>query len=133
MKLGEKIKYLRKSKGISQEELATMLKINRNFLSRIETGKSDPNAGILKSIAQIFNVDLNSLLDINNSEEQGIDKIKYITENCKYLQDKDLEFIVRIMSVMREEYVKNKYRRRLRMIFLSFFLYTLIWVIIKIF
>lgn len=75
MKLGEKIKYLRKSKGISQEELATMLKINRNFLSRIETGKSDPNAGILKSIAQIFNVDLNSLLDINNSEEQGIDKI----------------------------------------------------------
>ena len=54
MKLGEKIKYLRKSKGISQEELATMLKINRNFLSRIETGKSDPNAGILKSIAQIF-------------------------------------------------------------------------------
>lgn len=126
MKLGEKIKYLRKSKGISQEELATMLKINRNFLSRIETGKSDPNAGILKSIAQIFNVDLNSLLDINNSEEQGIDKIKYITENCKYLQDKDLEFIVRIMSVMREEYVKNKYRRRLRMIFLSFFLYTLI-------
>ena len=95
MKLGEKIKYLRKSKGISQEELATMLKINRNFLSRIETGKSDPNAGILKSIAQIF-----------NSEEQGIDKIKYITENCKYLQDKDLEFIVRIMSVMREEYVK---------------------------
>ena len=106
MKLGEKIKQLRKAKGISQEELATMLKINRNFLSRIETGKSDPNAGILKSIAQIFNVDLNSLLDINNSEEQGIDKIKYITENCKYLQDKDLEFIVRIMSVMREEYVK---------------------------
>ena len=84
MKLGEKIKYLRKSKGISQEELATMLKINRNFLSRIETGKSDPNAGILKSIAQIFNVDLNSLLDINNSEEQGIDKIKYITENKNF-------------------------------------------------
>jgi len=121
MKLGEKIKYLRKSKGISQEELATMLKINRNFLSRIETGKSDPNAGILKSIAQIFNVDLNSLLDINNSEEQGIDKIKYITEYCKN----------NVCNAWR--ICKNKYRRRLRMIFLSFFLYTLIWVIIKIF
>ena len=106
MKLGEKIKYLRNRKVISQEVLATMLNINSNFLSWIETGNSDSYAGILKSIAQIFNVDLNSLLDINNSEEQGIDKIKYITENCKYLQDKDLEFIVRIMSVMREEYVK---------------------------
>ena len=94
MKLGEKIKYLRKSKGISQEELATMLKINRNFLSRIETGKSDPNAGILKSIAQIFNVDLNSLLDINNSEEQGIDKIKYITEKMEEKTNVKKELII---------------------------------------
>mgnify|MGYP003506914873 CR=1 FL=1 len=106
MKLGEKIKYLRKSKGISQEELATMLKINRNFLSRIETGKSDPNAGILKSIAKLFNVDLNSLLDINDADIENSNKIKYIVENCKYLNEKDLDFIVRIMTVMREEYVK---------------------------
>lgn len=48
MKLGEKIKSLRKSKGVSQEELAAMLKINRNYLSRVETGKSEPTAGILK-------------------------------------------------------------------------------------
>lgn len=114
MKLGEKIKYLRKSKGISQEELATMLKINRNFLSRIETGKSDPNAGILKSIAQIFNVDLNSLLDINNSEEQGIDKIKYITEKKKS--------ILNIPSITNKE--ANKlyyYNRRLNVIIAIYF------------
>ena len=63
MKLGEKIKQLRKSKGISQEELAFMLKINRNYLSRIETGKSEPTSSILKNIAEIFSVDLNSLLE----------------------------------------------------------------------
>ena len=106
MKLGEKIKYLRKSKGISQEELAIMLKINRNYLSRIETGKSEPTSGILKNIAQIFSIDLNSLLDISTGENQNTEKLKYIVENCKYLHDKDLDFIVRIMSVMREEYVK---------------------------
>ena len=105
MKLGEKIKQLRKSKGISQEELASMLKINRNYLSRIETGKSEPTSSILKNIAEIFSVDLNSLLDITN-EDKNTDKIKYIVENCKFLHDKDLDFIVRIMSVMREEYVK---------------------------
>lgn len=66
MKLGEKIKQLRKSKGISQEELASTLKINRNFLSRIETGKSEPTASMLKNIAKIFNVDLNSLLDVKS-------------------------------------------------------------------
>ena len=106
MKLGEKIKSLRKSKSISQEELASMLKINRNYLSRIETGKSEPTSSILKNIAEIFSVDLNSLLDIEENENKNTDKIKYVVENCRYLHDKDLDFIVRIMSIMREEYVK---------------------------
>ena len=106
MKLGEKIKSLRKSKSISQEELASMLKINRNYLSRIETGKSEPTSSILKNIAEIFNVDLNSLLDIEENENKNTDKIKYVVDNCRYLHDKDLDFIVRIMSIMREEYVK---------------------------
>ena len=105
MKLGEKIKLLRKSKKISQEDLAGMLKINRNYLSRIETGKSEPNATVLKNIAKIFNIDLNSLLDVKEDNENS-DKIKYIIENCKYLNDKDLDFIDRIIIVMKEEYVK---------------------------
>ena len=105
MKLGEKIKQLRKSKGVSQEALASMLKINRNFLSRIETGKSEPTSSILKNVAEIFNVNLNSLLDIRE-EDRNADKLKYIIENCKYLHEKDLDFIVRVMSIMREEYVK---------------------------
>ena len=106
MKLGEKIKLIRKSKGISQEELASTLKINRNFLSRIETGKSEPTASILKNIATLFNIDLNSLLDVKNIPTDSDDKIKYITENCKNLDDKDMDFIIRIISVMKEEYVK---------------------------
>ena len=106
MKLGEKIKSLRKSKGISQEELAAMLKINRNYLSRVETGKSEPTAGILKQIAIIFNIDLNSLLDINNDNQDISEKVKCIVNNCKYLHEKDLDFIVRIITVMKEEYVK---------------------------
>lgn len=128
MKLGEKIKSLRKSKGISQEELAAMLKINRNYLSRVETGKSEPTAGILKQIAIIFNIDLNSLLDINNDNQDISEKVKYIVNNCKYLHEKDLDFIVRIITVMKEEYVKvnTKQNRMILMIFIILFLYNLI-------
>lgn len=106
MRLGEKIKLLRKSKGISQENLANTLKINRNLLSRIENGKSEPSASILADIAKLFNVDINSLLDIKKTSTENNDKIKYIIENCKHLDEKDLDFIIRIMSVMKEEYVK---------------------------
>ena len=40
MEFGDKVKLLRKKHDLSQESLATILKINRNCLSRIETGKS---------------------------------------------------------------------------------------------
>ena len=106
MKLGEKIKDIRKSKNISQESLAGMLKVNRNYLSRIETGKSEPSSTILKHIAEIFNIDLNTLLDINTDILQKQEKINYIAESCKSLHEKDLDFLVRIISVMKEEYVK---------------------------
>lgn len=106
MKLGEKIKEIRKTKNISQESLASMLKVNRNYLSRIETGKSEPSSTILKHIAEIFNIDLNTLLDINTNVLENNEKIDYIINSCKTLHDKDLDFLVRIISVMKEEYVK---------------------------
>ena len=34
------------------------------------------------------------------------EKINYIANSCKSLHDKDLDFIVRIITVMKEEYVK---------------------------
>lgn len=106
MKLGEKIKEIRKTKNISQESLASMLQVNRNYLSRIETGKSEPSSTILKHIAEIFNIDLNTLLDINTNVLENNEKINYIINSCKTLHDKDLDFLVRIISVMKEEYVK---------------------------
>ncbi len=107
MTLGEKIKALRKGKKISQEQLAMMLQINRNHLSRIETDKSEPTASILKDLTRLFDINLNSLLDIELSEEPLENKINYIIENCRFLHEKDVDFVVRIISIMREEYVKK--------------------------
>lgn len=106
MKLGEKIKEIRKSRNISQEALASLLKVNRNYLSRIETGKSDPTSTILKNIAEIFNIDLNTLLEVNTDILENKEKLNYIIEGCKSLHEKDLDFLVRIITVMKEEYVK---------------------------
>ena len=39
-------------------------------------------------------------------QRRNTEKLKYIVENCKYLHDKDLDFIVRVITIMREEYVK---------------------------
>lgn len=107
MNIGEKIKYLRKSQNMSQETLANHLKINRNYLSRIETDKSEPTASIIKQISKLFGVNVNSLLDLETTGPIYEEKIKYITENCKLLIESDIDFLVRIISIMKEEYVKK--------------------------
>lgn len=109
MEFGRKIQILRKSQGISQETLATILKINRNNLSRIETGKSEPTLSIIKNIVTYFNIDVASLMDLKENPMDVEDKIKMISEECKYLLDNDLDFIIRLISVMREEYVKKDF------------------------
>lgn len=107
MKIGEKIRSLRKSNGMSQEVLAQKLNVNRNLLSRVETSKIDPTFSLVKDISIIFNVDIASLADIKTSSISHEDKLKEINDGCYYLTDKDLDLVIRMVSVLREEYVKR--------------------------
>lgn len=108
MEFGKKVQMLRKNRNISQENLAKELKINRNYLSRIETGKSEPTLSIIKDIATFFKVDVNSLLEMNESSMNTKDKIDAIVEGCEHLLSNDLDFLLRMISVMKEEYVKRE-------------------------
>lgn len=107
MEFGKKVQMLRKNHNISQENLATLLKINRNYLSRIETGKSEPTLSIIRELAIFFKVDVSSLMDMNDVKDDTREKIKTITEGCNHLLGSDLDFLIRLISVMREEYVKK--------------------------
>ncbi len=107
MEFGNKIQLLRRSHNISQEKLAAILKINRNYLSRIETGKSEPTLSVIRDIAKYFEIDVATLMDIENSSTNSEEKIKKISSGCHYLLDDDLDFILRVISIMREEYVKR--------------------------
>lgn len=107
MEFGSKIQMLRKNHNLSQESLAMILNINRNYLSRIETGKSEPTLSILRNIAEYFEVDVASLMGIHKAEANTDDKIRKISEGCHGLMDDDLDFLIRVISVMKKEYVKK--------------------------
>ena len=73
MKLNEKIIICRKQKGYSQEELANVLGVSRQSVSKWETGESLPDIHKLMSIAQVFGVSTDWLLmedDIEVKEEK---------------------------------------------------------------
>lgn len=104
MDLGSKIKNIRYNHNISQEDMARILEINRNYLSRIETNKSIPTAEILIKLAERFNVSIDSLLGVNLDGKEGaqarVKKISKINQYCSYLSNSELDFVVNILCVM---------------------------------
>lgn len=112
MDLGSKIKNIRYNHNISQEELAKILEINRNYLSRIETNKSLPTAEILAKLALSFNISIDSLLGVNLDGREGAEikksKIKKINQYCGYLSNPELDFVINMLYVMTSNSRNNK-------------------------
>ena len=62
MALSEKLYNLRKSKGLSQEELAEALGVSRQAISKWENGSATPESDKLIAIATYFSVSLDELI-----------------------------------------------------------------------
>lgn len=56
--LGRRIKEIRKSRGLTQEQLSEMIDIETSSLSGIESGRFYPSLHVLEKIAQVFEVEL---------------------------------------------------------------------------
>ena len=85
--LGERIANLRKSKGVSQEELADVLLTSRQAISKWERGESDPDIGRLKDLATYFNVSIDYLLgyDMEDSSVNSfVKRIKKCIDEANY-------------------------------------------------
>ena len=59
--LGMRIRYLRKMKKLSIEDLALECGINRNYLCDLENGKRNPTLQMLEKIANGFNISISEL------------------------------------------------------------------------
>ena len=86
MKIGEKIKMLRKARNISQESLAKVLGVTFQAVSKWETNTTVPDVSIIPSIASFFGVSIDELFDYNVLEnEKEIDRI--CSEAARYRQN----------------------------------------------
>ena len=78
MKLSDKIYYLRKRTGMSQEELAEAIGVSRQAVSKWETGDASPDINKLLALSKVFNVTTDWLL---SNEDPYEDKKNQSTEN----------------------------------------------------
>lgn len=70
IKIGEKIRSLRKTKNISQEILAQYLGVTFQAVSKWENGSAMPDVTIIPAIASFFEVSTDELFDFNRLETE---------------------------------------------------------------
>ncbi len=84
MNISKKIKGIRKSKGLSQQNVADIIGINRVQYTRIENGNSEPTISTLEKVANALEVQLVGLIsdngsyDINSYDKTIVEKVKLI-------------------------------------------------------
>lgn len=98
-KIIEKLKELRKNKKITQEQLADQLDISRSKVSSWETNRRDMSITEAIKLANIYEVSLDNLFEINKITEE-----EYVKISDKFLKSKNimLEEKVRIIELLRE-------------------------------
>ena len=82
--LNENIKAIRKSKGLSQQELAIKLNVVRQTISKWEQGLSVPDSDMLISISEVLETPVSTLLGETVIETE-VDNLKAISEKLEVI------------------------------------------------
>ena len=103
MNIADRILYLRKSKGISQEELADKVGVSRQAVSKWESEQSMPDVEKIIIMSDYFNVTTDYILKgievVENKEEKSkefiflCEMVKY-NYNCFYTNIYDYELYI---------------------------------------
>lgn len=114
--LKDNIKSIRKSKGLSQEELAIKLNVVRQTISKWEQGLSVPDSEMLVLISEVLETPVSTLLGENISESK-VDDLKAISEKLEII---NLQLLKR----------KERIRKFWHLTFISISLITIIVFIV---
>lgn len=97
MTFGEKLQTLRKSKGMSQEQLAAQVTVSRQAISKWELGESLPDTYNVIQLSKLFGVSIDYLL---NDEFQSDNDIPAVKENAVYWKNTDHNKILAITAII---------------------------------
>lgn len=113
MKYGERLKELRKKKGLSQKELTDRLNLNRSTYARYETSSTQPDYETLEKLADFFEVTTDYILGRSDqphlTEEEAFEEfikdpsLKRWYKELPKSGEEDLRRLKRIWEAFKED------------------------------
>lgn len=99
---GKHLQNLREAKGYSQEQLAELVGVEYQTISRIETGYYFTSYDNLQKIANALNLTIKDLFDYSENELSKTDLLKLISKELKTCNFEDLKTIRKMINLFFE-------------------------------
>ena len=101
MNFGQNLKNLRKSKNMSQEELAEKVNVSRQSVSKWETGEAYPEMNNILELCKIFHCHINDLVNDNILDIDSLDEdVKMSAVKFKKEKQKQMKGISKVLSLI---------------------------------
>lgn len=101
IEMGAKIRQLRLSRGLTQEDLGNELGVSPQAVSKWESGTTMPDIQLLPEIAVLFGVSIDELFSM--TDESRMDRIDNMLSHVRFLPEKDFEDAERFLKEKRLE------------------------------
>lgn len=109
MSIGTTIKKLRRNRNITQEQLAELLGVSTNAVSQWECDKTAPDISHIPSLASIFEVSADVLLEIDIAKSKKKAEIKEFTEKYAELHSQGkTEERLKLSRAMQKKYPNDE-------------------------
>ena len=81
--LGQKMREARKNKDLTQQELSDLSHVSVKQIANIEKGKMNPSYLILRALAKVLHISLDTLINPDVSlEDEGVNQMKMLYSSC---------------------------------------------------
>lgn len=102
----ERLKSLRKEKGLEAQYVAEKLNVAKSTYSGYENNKSKPSFEILESIAMLFDVSVDYLLGRTDVKKYDTEISAFSTISTDGLSDEDIEAVRSIVEALKKKHGK---------------------------
>jgi len=107
IQIGLKVQALRKTKKMTQEDLASMTGVSWRTISNLETGRTVPKLELIYNIAQIFQISIDELLMGKTQTNKPFSRLKLenqIIADLQSLNDNMLYHLKEYILLLKKDF-----------------------------
>jgi transcriptional regulator with XRE-family HTH domain len=99
--LGRRIRSVRKSRNLTQEQLGERSRVSYKHLGAIERGEENPSLSVLQKIAKGLGVEISELFSFQHEETDSTRLEKMINDLIKDEKVERLQLIMKIVKALK--------------------------------